>query len=159
MSGDYSERLAAIMIEVKALASEYYALTGKPLGVTGEVAEHSAATLLDLQLVPPRTEGYDAIRTMDGASEKIQIKGRAISRPMKPGQRIGTIKIDADCDSVMLVLLEAATLDVIEIWEASMADVRSLLTATESKSRARGSLAITTFRTKARKVWPAEAEV
>ena len=154
----YPDRLAAILGAVKALAAEYYALTGKPLGVTGEVAEYAAASLLDLQLVPPRTEGYDAVRIVDGVTQKIQIKGRAISRPTKPGQRIGTIKLDADCDIVMLVLLETATLDPVEIWEAAMADVRYLLTATDSKSRARGSLAITTFRTRARKVWPSKAE-
>lgn len=31
-------------------------------GVTGEVAEYVAAQILGLELVPPRTPGYDAIR-------------------------------------------------------------------------------------------------
>lgn len=31
------------MGEVKALAKEYYTLTGKPLGITGEVGEVEAA--------------------------------------------------------------------------------------------------------------------
>lgn len=33
------ERVREILATVKPLAAEYYRLTGKPLGVTGEVAE------------------------------------------------------------------------------------------------------------------------
>jgi hypothetical protein len=33
-------------------ATEYYRLTGKPLGVTGEVAEYVAAEILGLTLIP-----------------------------------------------------------------------------------------------------------
>ena len=32
-------RIMQILGEAKKLAQEYYALTGKPLGITGEVAE------------------------------------------------------------------------------------------------------------------------
>ena len=35
-------RVREIMATVKPLAAEYYRLTGKPLGVTGEVAEFAA---------------------------------------------------------------------------------------------------------------------
>src|SRR5271166_5200400 len=52
-------RVRNILAKVKPLAAEYYRLTGKPLGVTGEVAEYVAAQLLGLQLAPPRTKGYD----------------------------------------------------------------------------------------------------
>ena len=41
MNGD-AERIKAILADVKPLAAEYYRLTGKPLGVTGEVAEYVA---------------------------------------------------------------------------------------------------------------------
>lgn len=34
-----AQRLRQIPAEAKLLAAEYYRLTGKPLGVTGEVAE------------------------------------------------------------------------------------------------------------------------
>jgi hypothetical protein len=37
-----------ILARVKPLAAEYYRLTGKPLGVTGEVAEYVAAETLGL---------------------------------------------------------------------------------------------------------------
>lgn len=64
-------RIRKILAQVRPLAVEYYKLTGKPLGVTGEVAEVIAADLLGLTLVPARTMGYDALR----GSERIQIKG------------------------------------------------------------------------------------
>ena len=54
-----AKRVREILAAVKPLAAEYYQLTGKPLGVTGEVAEYIAAELLALELAPPRTKGYD----------------------------------------------------------------------------------------------------
>ena len=44
-----STRLREILGTVKPLAAEYYRLTGKPLGVTGEVAEYVAPDLLKLE--------------------------------------------------------------------------------------------------------------
>jgi hypothetical protein len=41
-------------------------LTGKPLGVTGEVSEYVVAQALRLKLAPPRTPGYDATRMRGG---------------------------------------------------------------------------------------------
>jgi hypothetical protein len=48
-----------ILRNVKALAVKYYRLTGKPLGVTGKVAEYEAAEKLDLELAKARTPGWD----------------------------------------------------------------------------------------------------
>src|ERR1700732_497162 len=86
-----AHRLHEILSEVKLLAVEYYQLTGKPLGVTGEVAEYVAAETLGLKLAPPRTRGYDAIRETDSGEERIQIKGRAYGEDAKPGQRLRTL--------------------------------------------------------------------
>ena len=86
-----SKRTKAILADVKRLACEYYALTGKPLGVTGEVAEFDAAEILGLELVAARTAPYDAIRRVGNSEERIQIKGRATSEA-KPNQRLGRIK-------------------------------------------------------------------
>lgn len=58
---------------VKPLAAKYYRLTGKPLGVTGELGEQEVARLLDLQLAPARTAGHDAT---DRQGRKYQIKAR-----------------------------------------------------------------------------------
>ena len=58
VAGDYPDstdditaaRVHDILALVKPLAGEYYQLTGKPLGLTGEVAEYMAATTLGLKL-------------------------------------------------------------------------------------------------------------
>ncbi len=94
-----ARRVREILAAVKPLAAEYYQLTGKPLGVTGEVAEYVVAELLGLELAPPRTPGYDAIRHTPGGPQRVQIKGRAYGLDAKPGQRLGTIKRGADCDT------------------------------------------------------------
>lgn len=39
-----------ILREAKKLAQRYHSLTGKPLGITGEVAEYEAARYLELNL-------------------------------------------------------------------------------------------------------------
>jgi hypothetical protein len=49
------ERVRDILAAAKQLAVEYYALTGKPLGVAGEVAEYVAVQTLGLELAIART--------------------------------------------------------------------------------------------------------
>ncbi|MDJ1009648.1 MAG: hypothetical protein QNJ13_17695 [Paracoccaceae bacterium] len=147
MSG---KRLSGILSEVQALAVEYKKLTGKPLGVTGELAECHAARHLGLDLAPARTNGFDALR----GDQRVQIKGRVLPARKRASQMMGTIKRDAACDRVVLVLLDGETLDPAEMWEAPMADVTALLDRPGSKARARGSLAVTTFKSIAEKVWP-----
>jgi hypothetical protein len=105
------ERVREILATVKPLAAEYYQLTGKPLGVTGEVAEYVAAKMLGLTLAEARTPGDDAIRQTPNGPERIQIKGRAFGDDAKPSQRLSRIKADAACDVVILVLLDNRTLD------------------------------------------------
>jgi hypothetical protein len=146
-------RIREILSQVKPLAVEYYRLTGKPLGVTGEIAEFAAAETLGLKLVPARTVGYDALR----GSERIQIKGRAIGSDANKSQRISRIKADAQCDTVMLVLLDIATLDLREIWQAPFSSVVECLQRPGSKSRnERGALGVPAFKVLARRVWPVE---
>lgn len=53
-------RVEDIIAQVKPLAAKYRRLTGKPLGITGEIGEQEVACLLGLQLAPARTAGYDA---------------------------------------------------------------------------------------------------
>jgi hypothetical protein len=69
---------ACLRAMVKRLAIEYKEQTGKPLGVSGEVAEFEAHRLLGIHLSPARCAGYDGLRKLDGCKERIQIKGRAI---------------------------------------------------------------------------------
>lgn len=154
-----TQRVRDILATVKPLAAEYYKLTGKPLGVTGEVAEYVAAETLGLQLTPPRTPGYDAIRETRNGQERIQIKGRAYGKDAKPGQRLGTIKRGSPCDYVLLVLLDNETLDPREMWEAPIAAVDARLAVPGSKARDRGALRVNEFKKhcSARRIWPEES--
>ena len=145
-----SQRIREILADAKRLAVEYYKITGKPLGVTGEVAEYVAAETLGLQLVSARTYGYDALR----GSERIQIKGRAHGKKTDSGQKIGTIRTDAPCDVVMLVLLDNTMLDPREIWEASLEAVLRRLKVPGSKARDRGVLSVPEFKAIGAKIWP-----
>jgi hypothetical protein len=117
--GGNEARVRETLATVKPLAAEYYRLTGKPLGVTGESAEYVAAEILGLTLVPARTVGYDALR----GAERMQIKGRAYGDNATPSQRMSRIKLDAPCDIVLLVLLDNASLEPREMWEAPYSSV------------------------------------
>ena len=148
-----AHRVRDILAAVKPLAAEYYRLTGKPLGVTGEIAEYVAAEALGLELAPPRTQGYDAIRKTPEGDQRIQVKGRAYGSDAKPGQRLGTIKRGSPCDAVLLVLLDNATLEPREMWEAPMAAVEERLAVPGSKARDRGALGVREFKRLARRIW------
>ena len=54
-------RIMEALRKAKKLAQEYRTLTGKPLDITGEVAEYEAARPLGVQLTPARQAGYDAV--------------------------------------------------------------------------------------------------
>ena len=142
--------LRDVLHQAKAVGVRYYALTGKPLGVTGEVAELEAAEKLGLTLLDARSPGHDALRT-DGS--RVQIKGRAVAADRRYRGRCPAIK-GAEFDSVMLVLLDRATLDALEIWEAPQAMVVARLDAPGSKSRnERRSLGISQFKGIAKRIW------
>src|SRR6266403_3575673 len=145
-----SERILAILAKATRLAREYRALTGKPLGITGEVAEYEAAGLMRLKLMPARTVGYDAVRA-DGL--RFEIKGRCLLPGHKPGQRMGKIDVKRKFDAVLLVLMDEK-LDAVAIYEASRRSVVAALTAPGSRSRnERGALPVNKFKRIARPVW------
>ncbi len=152
------QRIEEILSEVKPLAAEYYRLTGKPLGVTGEIAEYLAADILDLELAPPRTAGFDALRLGPDGKERVQIKARAVGRNSNRGQRIGRIKLEAECDVVILVILDVETLEALEIWEASYTTVCNALQRPGSSARARGMLGVATFKSIGKKIWQHTAD-
>jgi hypothetical protein len=152
--------LSALLHEVKNLAVRYYALTGKPLGVTGEVAELEAAEKLGLTLSDVRTPYYDATRVAADRTERFQIKGRAINVRDRYRGRTSSIKCDGDFEWVLLVLLDVSTFDAIEIWQASRDDVSARLDRPGSRARnERLSLGIAQFKAIARLVWPTERVV
>jgi hypothetical protein len=140
-----------VLGEAKKLAQEYRALTGKPLGITGEVAEYEAARLLGVTLTPARQACYDAVRESDGRT--FQIKGRCILPGCKPGQRLGSIDVAKPFDAVLLVLLDE-NFDAFEIHEADRAAVIAALSAPGSKARnERGALAVSKFKSIGQEVW------
>ena len=147
--------IAQVLADAKSLARKYRKLTGKPLGITGEVAEFSAAQILGLELAEARQSGYDAIRKENGKVKviKIQIKGRCIPSNVKPGQRLGSIQLDKEWDAVLLVLMDE-DLEVFSIFEAARPEIERALLAPGSKARnERGALAVSKFKAIGHEVW------
>jgi hypothetical protein len=148
-----NQELQDILDAAKDVAVRFKNLTGKPLGITGEIAEFSAAKLLDLKLAEARQAGYDAV---DTAGQKIQIKGRCLPENPGAGQRLGSIRLDHEWDCVLLVLLDQS-FEVFEIWRAGRSAVEKALLAPGSKARnERGALAVSKFKQIGIKVWPAD---
>lgn len=148
------ERLVELLREAKLLAREYREITGRPLGVTGEVAEYEAARLLDIELSAVRQSGYDAIRETGRRTERLQIKGRCVLPGSKPGQRVGAIHLAKEWDVTLLVLLNEH-FDATAIYEADRAAVTAALLAPGSKARnERGQLGVSKFKAIGRRIWP-----
>ena len=145
--------IAQVLAEAKALARKYRELTGKPLGITGEVAEFSAAQLLGLKLAEARQAGYDALRRKNGKVTRIQIKGRCIPAKAKPGQRLGRIQLDKQWDTVLLVLMDE-DFEVLSMVEAKRAAIKRALRVPGSKARnVRGALSVSKFKAIGQEVW------
>jgi hypothetical protein len=130
----YDDRVMRVLADAKRVARDYHALTGKPLGITGEVAEYEAARILGVELTEVRTAGYDAIERVSGTVKRLQVKGRCLQSNPKPGQRLGSIRFDHEWDAVLMVLLDNE-FDALEIWEAQRPDVMAALTAPGSRAR------------------------
>lgn len=136
-----------VMERVKQDARRYLLLTGRPLGVTGEVAEYEAARLLGVKLAVVRQAGYDAIDRIDHADRLLQIKGRYLPHRRFAGQRIGTLGAGHAWDALLVVLLEE-DFNAFEIWEID----RSTALANSEASR---GLRLNFIRKNGRKRWPA----
>ena len=153
MSVPNHKKLTKVLRQVRDLAVEYYELTGKPLGVTGEIAEYEAARLLGFELAAARQSGFDAVRRKGSRKQLVEIKGRRIVGQLKPGSRVGAINLDREWDSVVLVLLDERYRPL-EILEAPRQDLKRELTKPGSKARnERGQLAVSQFRRAAKPVW------
>jgi hypothetical protein len=149
--------LLELLASAEVLARRYRDLTGRPLGVTGEIAEFEAARLLDLELAPVREAGYDAVRIVDGRQERLQIKGRCLLPGAKPGQRMGRIDRNKPADAVLLVILDQY-FEATTIYEAPWSAVVEALCAPGSKARnEHGALGVSKFKRIGRQVWPPAA--
>lgn len=145
--------LGALVNQARNVALAYRRLTGRPLGVTGEVGEYEAIRRLGLQLAPVRAAGFDAV---DAEGRRYQVKARCLPGGASKAQRLGSIKIDSPWDAVLLVLM-GEDLVATEIWEADRAAVVEALSAPGSKARnERGALAVSKFKSIGRLVWSKE---
>ncbi len=134
-----------VLRDAKVLARRYYRLTGKPLGITGEVAEFEAATKLGLDLHCARKAGYDATEIRNGCPVHIQIKGRCVVNPARIVGRLGSIDLGQPFDAVLLVLLDS-DFNAFAMYEVSRDAVVTALTKPGSRARnERGSLGIRQF--------------
>ena len=136
----------ALLQEAKSLAQRYRALTGKPLGITGEVAELEAARILGLELCPARNAGHDAVEIRDGIPVFLQIKGRCLPTRCKSGQRLGSISLEQAWDAVLMVLLDE-NFEAVAIFEAPRVEIVRALELPGSRARnERNSLGISQFK-------------
>jgi hypothetical protein len=101
--------------------------TKRPLaGLTDDIAEYEAASLVDALLVGNRNPGFDAIAP-DG--RRIQIRGRCVARPYKDSEFIGRIEMRQQFDAVLLVLLDK-NFGIYNMFEASRGDFSQALQMT-----------------------------
>ncbi len=146
----------ALIAQTRRLAAEFRALTGKPLPVSGEIAQYDACRLLNLKPASPGTGGYDAIGLEHRAGQRIQIKGRVVSQEGRIAHRIGQLKIDQNWDILMLVLMDEQFLPSL-IYEAKRAVIEAYLSDAEGRSRnRRGVMSVARFKNIAQLVWSRE---
>jgi len=142
-----------LISEARRLAAEYRKTTGKPLGISSEIAEFDAANKLGLELCQERSNGFDAIGKGEREGKRVQIKGRAVFDEKKSGQRIGQLKVDQDWDSVVLVIMDE-NYDAVEIFEAEREVILEALNESKSSNRnKRGAMSLAKFKKIADLVW------
>lgn len=147
-----------VLRKAKRLAQRYRDLTGKPLGITGEVAEYEVARILGVELTPARNTGFDATERKDGSIRRLQIKSRCLLKNCKPGQRLGSIDIKKDFDAVLMVLLDE-DFDATEIYEAEREAVIKAIMEPGSKSRnERWALGVNKFKAIGKIRWRRNAD-
>jgi hypothetical protein len=148
-------QIGRVIARAKVVARRYRALTGKPLGITGEVAEWEAARLLGLTLAPARQTGFDATEVRVGRRYRLQIKGRSIRGKGSPGERTPAFSLKKSWHAALLVILDE-NLEPKEIHRATRSAVEKALRRPGSKARnERGQLGVRQFICIARRVWHA----
>lgn len=142
-----------LISEARRIAAEYRRTTGKPLGISGEIARHDACHFLELE-ADEEAIGFDAIGLKgERKGTHYQIKGRAIFDEKKGGQRIGQIKLEQDWDKILLVLMNE-DFETTEIYEASHQTMTTEMEQTENSNRQkRGAMSVAKFKHLAQLVW------
>ncbi|MBK6659863.1 MAG: hypothetical protein IPG43_17725 [Proteobacteria bacterium] len=142
-----------LMGEARRLAAEYRRATGKTLAISGEIAISDAITLLGLEPAPAEAEGYDALRRVEDATDKLQIKARAVFDDTRRPHRLGQLKLDKDWDAVLLVLMDE-NYEPVEIHEARRAPLEAALA--EATPNKRGTVSVGRFKMIGRCLWSRE---
>ena len=142
-----------LISEARRIAAEYRRTTGKPLGISAEIANHDACTFLQLEAHDDAV-GFDAIGLHGSRKgDRFQIKGRAIFDEKKGGQRLGQIKTDQDWDKILLVLMDEE-FETTEIYEATRAEILDDLDDINTSNRSkRGAMSVARFKRLAQLVW------
>jgi hypothetical protein len=149
--------LGKLIEQAKVVANEYRRLTGRPLGITGEVAEYEAIRLLGLKLAKAREAGHDATDPKTGL--RIQIKGRTLYSSKKKG-RVPKIDLEQEAWDVVLLVLLDQDFEPIWIYEAQRPDIEMRLRKPGSKARnERGQMDISQFISISRLIWPTDTTV
>lgn len=150
------EEIGEVIDRARKTAIDYYRLTGRPLGITGEVGEYEASRLLNLTLAAAREAGYDAI---DGRKRRLQIKARAIPAGKKhTGLALGSIDVRKPWDAVIMILMDDE-FQPTAIYEASRTAITVALRVPGSKARKRGVLRVTKFKSIGKQVWPVQSRI
>jgi len=147
-----------LMREARKLAADYRRATGKPLGISTEIAVHDVIRLMGLIPAGPNAGGYDAIGTGPREGKYIQIKGRTLFEDSKGVQRIGQIKTEQEWDSVMLILMDD-NYEPLEIFEAERPTILEAMADTSANRAKRGAMSVSRFKAIGRRVWSAEKGV
>lgn len=142
-----------LIAEARRIAAEYRRTTGKPLGISAEIACHDACVFLDLEANEDAV-GYDATGLHgERKGYRYQIKGRAIFDEKKGGQRLGQIKIEQDWDKILLVLMDE-DFETTDIYEASREDILADLDDSGTSNRKkRGAMSVARFKRISHLVW------
>lgn len=143
-----------LMAEARRLAAEYRRVTGKTLPISGEIAIHDAARLLNLDLPADPHLGHDAQRSVPGGSELLQIKARVVFDEVKGAHRLGEMKLDRTWDALLLVLMDQHY-EPFEIYEARRADIEAALG--RKQSRKKGTLTVPQFKIIGKLAWSRDA--
>ncbi len=151
-SGKQLASIGEIFQTAKASAIAYYALTERPLGITGELGEYEAAIKLKCKFKGARNAGHDLI---DCNGNEVQVKTRVIRN--NKSQRVPTIAASQDDKTwhyVLLVLL-GSDYEVTAIYKADNKTIEAHFKKPRPKNgKPRRNMPVREFIAIGEQVWP-----
>lgn len=140
-----------ILRKTKELAIDYKKITGRSLGITGEVSEYEAAIKMNCTLCEAGKAGHDLI---DCNGKRVQVKGRVLGENI---QRVGAIEPNTTqkpWDYVLLVILDEQY-NVISIYKAEEDNIENEINRPRPRNgKKRRNLTVPDFVRVSQKVWP-----